>query len=58
MKVDAAIWAAAARGCASFRMTWSADAAQVCSNVGFVVGDGAFECSVALAARQIVTERW
>ena len=47
-------------GGASFR---SADAAQVCNNVGFVaVGfvkvDGAFECSVAIAARQIVSERW
>jgi hypothetical protein len=29
---------------ASFRR---ADAAQVCSNVGFVEVDGAFECSVA-----------
>jgi hypothetical protein len=48
------IWAAAARGGASFR---SADAAQVCSNVGFVVVDGVFECSVAAAARQIVSER-
>ena len=35
-----------------------ADAAQVCSNLGFVVADGAFECSVAKAARQIVSERW
>ena len=49
------IWAAAARGGASFR---SADAAQVCSNVDFAVHDGAFECSVAIAARQIVSERW
>ena len=49
------IWAAAARGGASFR---SADAAQVCSNVGFVLVEGAFECSFALAARQIVSERW
>ena len=49
------IWAAAARGGASFR---SADAAQVCSNDGFVLADGAFECSVAKAARQIVSERW
>ena len=50
------IWAAAARGGASFR---SADAAQVCSNVGFVEVDGEFECSSAAeAARQIVSERW
>jgi hypothetical protein len=35
-----------------------ADAAQVCSNVGFVAVDGVFECSVANAARQIVSERW
>jgi hypothetical protein len=49
------IGAAAARGGASFRR---ADAAQVCNNVGFVVVDGAFECSVAKAARQIVSERW
>ncbi len=49
------IAAAAARGGASFR---SADAAQVCSNVGMVVADGAVECSGAIAARQIVSERW
>jgi hypothetical protein len=36
----------------------SADAAQVCSNVGLVVVDGAFECSFAIAARQIVSGRW
>ena len=41
--------------CASFRR---ADAAQVCNHVGFVEVDGAFECSVAIAARQIVSERW
>ena len=36
-----------------------ADAAQVCSNLGFVAVDGAFECSpAAKAARQIVSERW
>jgi hypothetical protein len=39
----------------SFR---SADAAQVCSNVGFVADDGVVECSLAAAARQIVSERW
>jgi hypothetical protein len=35
-------------------------AAQVCNNVGFVVVDGPSECSVAraIAARQIVSERW
>ncbi len=33
------------------------DAAQVCNNVGFVEADGAFECSVGKAARQIVSER-
>ena len=49
------IWAAAARGSASFR---SADAAQVCSNVGLLAVDGAFECSFTTAARQIVSERW
>ena len=49
------IGAAAARGGASYR---SADAAQVFSNVGFVEEDGPFECSVATAARQIVSERW
>ena len=48
-------WATAARGGASFR---SADAAQVCNDVGFVVVDGVIECSVASAARQIVSERW
>ena len=48
------IWAAAARGGASFR---SADAAQVCNNVDFVAVDGPFECSVATAARQIVSEK-
>ncbi len=35
-----------------------ADAAQVCSNVGFVAVDGYFECSVATAAKQSVSERW
>jgi hypothetical protein len=38
-----------------------ADAAQVCNHVGFVAVltvDGPFECSVAIAARQIVSERW
>ena len=35
-----------------------ADAAQVCNNVGFLAVDGEFECSVAPAARQIVSERW
>ena len=48
-------WAAAARGSSSLRR---ADAAQVCSNLGFVVVDGDFECSSARAARQIVSERW
>jgi hypothetical protein len=47
------IWAAAARGGASFRST---DAAQVCSNVGFCPVDGVFECSAAIAAR--LSERW
>ena len=42
-------------GGASFR---SADAAQVCNKVGFVVNDGPFECSLASAARPIVSERW
>jgi hypothetical protein len=28
------------------------------SNVGFAPVDGPFECSVAMAARQIVSERW
>ena len=45
----------AALGGASFR---SADAAQVYNNVGFLAVDGVFECSVATAARQIVSERW
>jgi hypothetical protein len=45
----------AARGGASFGR---ADAAQVCSNIGVVAVVGAFECSVATAARQIVSERW
>ena len=35
-----------------------ADAAQVCSNVGFVAVDGPFECRFAPAARQKVSERW
>ena len=38
-----------------------ADAAQVCNNIGFegvVTVDGPFECSVAVAARHIVSERW
>ena len=47
--------AAAARGGASFR---SADAAQVCNNVGFVLVVGVIECSPEKAARQIVSERW
>ena len=46
---------AAGRGGALLRR---ADAAQVCNDVGFVVVDGAFECSVAKPARQIVSERW
>jgi hypothetical protein len=40
---------------------WSAslrDAAQVCSDVGVVFVDGPVECSAAMAARQIVSERW
>ncbi len=45
----------AARGGASFGC---ADVAQVCNDVGFVLVDGAFECSVAIAERQIVSERW
>ena len=44
------------QGGASFRR---ADAAQICNNGGFVLeGDGPTECSVATAARQIVSERW
>ena len=39
----------------SFR---SADAAQVCNDAGVVAVDGVIECSVAIAARQIVSERW
>ena len=35
-----------------------ADAAQVCSNLGFVEVDGFLECSFVDAARQIVSERW
>ncbi len=35
-----------------------ADAAQVCNNVGFGADDGKFECSFAIAAREIVSERW
>ncbi len=31
---------------------------QVCSYVGFVAVDGRFECSVAKAARQIVSKGW
>ena len=42
-------------GCASLRR---ADAAQVCSNLGFVAVDGPFECSPTTAGRQIVSERW
>ena len=34
-----------------------ADAAKVCSNVGLVFFDGAFECSVAVAATQGVRGR-
>ena len=45
----------AVRGGASFR---SADAAQVCSNVGLVAADGECEGSVAMTAMQIVSERW
>ncbi len=41
------------RGSASLRR---ADAAQVCNNVGFFPVDGVFECSAAIAARQIVSE--
>jgi hypothetical protein len=43
------------RGGASLRR---ADAAQVCNNDGLVADDGVFECSFAIAARQIVSERW
>ena len=32
--------------------------AKLCSDVGLVVVDGVFECSFAIAARQIVSERW
>ena len=46
--------AAAARGSVSLRR---ADAAQVCSNFGFVFFDGAFECSSAVAATQGVRGR-
>ncbi len=49
------IAAAAARGGASFR---SADAAQVLSNVGFVVVHSAYAGSVATSAKQTVSERW
>ncbi len=35
-----------------------ADAAQVCNNVESVEVDGVFECSFAMPARQIVSERW
>ena len=41
-------------GAASLR---GADTAQVCSNVGLVVPDGAFECSCAVPARQGVSGR-
>jgi hypothetical protein len=34
----------------------SADAAKVCNDVGFLAVDGQFECSFAVAARQIVSE--
>jgi hypothetical protein len=44
----------AGRGNVSLRRT---DAVQVCSNVGMVPTDGPFECSVAIAARQIVSEK-
>jgi hypothetical protein len=44
-----------ARGGASLR---SADAAQICSNVGFLASDGEVESSEAKTARQIVSERW
>ena len=54
--------APAARGGASFRR---ADAEQVGNKVGFVGNvvdvvavDGVCECSFAIAARQIVSERW
>jgi hypothetical protein len=39
----------------SFR---NADAAQVRSNAFKVVAAGDFECIFAIAARQIVSERW
>ena len=35
-----------------------ADAAQVCSHVGFVAVDGALKRSFTITARQIVSERW
>jgi hypothetical protein len=41
-------------GAASFRR---ADTAKVCSNVGFLVVDGEFECSSAVAATQGVSGR-
>ena len=40
------------------RVIQAADAAQVCNKVGLVGLDGAFECSVAIPAGQIVSERW
>ncbi len=43
------------RGNSSFRR---ADAAQVCNDVVFFFADGEFECSLAIAARQKVSERW
>ena len=35
-----------------------ADAAQVCSHVGFLEEDGPLKCYSATTARQIVSERW
>ncbi len=57
-KICFGVWALARSrqwGSASFRR---GDAAQVCSNAVFVVVDGDFECSVAIAAWKIVSERW
>jgi hypothetical protein len=45
----------AAQGSASFTR---ADAAKVCNDVGLVAVDGPIECIEAIAARQIVRERW
>ena len=39
-------------------ISMGADAAQICSHVGFLMVSGAIECRPTNAARQIMSEKW